>query len=371
MIQVKSAIDNTVEVQPSYLSLPTGHDSTTTTVALTNTGTKPVAYRLGHSPAVAVNTNNAWYDQEDREELGAGVRFKNNANTKDINTISIAPGEKTAFKVVINIADRMRAQPLFYSGYLSLTPINPAKVAEIEAEAAAAAASNPARRMLQDSMSTAATSEVAAAAEPAAAGGDQDFWFPPLSIPYLSFSQQYNDLPVVASPRTDVPEGRLLVTQRAYLCSLMDGSCAVHEETELPVDATTLTFGVVTFALPLARPVVSTYIEVYNANSNALLGRTDILEGPVAWGGPKTLMQLPDMVSGAYWQGEYLPVGGSGKATARLTAGAYKFKIVVQKPVAVADQQSGAKINAADYTEKIDVLGRLVIGDGRDPNWGH
>lgn len=63
LVQVKSAIDNKVEVSPSYLSLPTGQQKNSVEVSFTNTGDKPVAYKLEHTPAVAIDTNNAWYGQ--------------------------------------------------------------------------------------------------------------------------------------------------------------------------------------------------------------------------------------------------------------------------------------------------------------------
>lgn len=63
LIQVDSAINNKVEVSPSYLSLPTGESRNSVFVSFTNTGNRRVAYRLGHTPAVAVSTEDAWYGQ--------------------------------------------------------------------------------------------------------------------------------------------------------------------------------------------------------------------------------------------------------------------------------------------------------------------
>jgi hypothetical protein len=229
--------------------------------------------------------------------------------------------------------------------------------------------------MLQQTLDT----TTAAAAEPedldAAEAERSEFWFPPLSIPYLSMSQKYSSLSVLAEKKTDVPEGRVLVPGAAYLCSLFDGTCAMKETDSMTTDPFSMEMGSHTFALPLARPVRSAYIEIYNANSNELLGTTEV-DGPIPWGGPKGLMQLPEMVTGAYWAGEYSAAAGSGRsAKAKIGPGVYRFVLVIRKPVAMGDK-AAAEGNAQEYLERLDVLGRLTVtresrsaGSGPDAGW--
>jgi hypothetical protein len=223
------------------------------------------------------------------------------------------------------------------------------------------------------------TAAAAAAAQPhdldAADAERSQFWFPPLSIPYLSSSQPYSSLSVLAAKKPDVPEGRVLVPNSAYLCSLFDGSCAMKEGDGMTTDPFSMEMGSHTFALPLARPVQSAYIEIYNANSNALLGTTEVA-GPIPWGGPKGLMQLPEMVTGAYWAGEYAAAAGTGRSTkAKIGPGTYRFVLVIRKPVATGDQ-AAAKGDPQQYLERLDVLGRLTVtresrsaGSGPDAGW--
>jgi hypothetical protein len=213
-------------------------------------------------------------------------------------------------------------------------------------------------------MLQAQTLDTAAAAEPedvdAAGAEESELWFPPLSIPYLSLTQKYSSLSVLAERKADSPEGRVLVSDAAYLCSLYDGSCAMKESDSLTTDLFSMEMGSHTFALPLTRPVRSAYIEIYDADTNALIGTSGV-EGPIPWGGPKGLMQLPEMVTGAYWVGEYSPVTSSGRSTtAKLGLGTYRFVLVVRKPVAIGDQ-AAARANPQDYLQKINVLGRLTV----------
>jgi hypothetical protein len=251
------------------------------------------------------------------------------------------------------------AHTAFHSGYLSLTPIEPRKAAELEATLQG----TPGRRMLQQTLDTTAAA-AAAAAEPGdldAADPEQSkIWFPPLSIPYLSLSQKYSSLSVLAERKADVPEGRVLVSDAAYLCSLYDGSCAMKESERLTTDLFSMEMGSHTFALPLSRPVRSAYLEIYNADTNALIGTTEV-DGPIPWGGPKGLMQLPEMVTGSYWAGEYSPVTSSGRSTtAKLGLGTYRFVLVLRLPVAVGDQ-AAARANSKEYLQRVDVLGRLTV----------
>ncbi|KAF8065463.1 RIN2 [Scenedesmus sp. PABB004] len=333
LIQVRSAIDNPVTVAPAFLPLPTGRSSTVS-LSLTNTGDRPVAYRLGHDPALAVSTAGAWYGQEATLRAAARVGFRNNADTRDVAALVLAPGATERLRVSVALTEPLSAAPLVYSGYLRLSPISPAFADRLNAGAGAEA-------------------EVEAAAAPA---GDAaaEWWWPALSVPYMSLSAPYSDLPAVAAPRRDVPEGAVLVPGAAYLCSLVDGGCAMSPGAEVPIDAATLALGAITFALPLSRPVASAHIEAYDAASGRLLGRTAEL-AHVPWGGPKALMQLPEMASGQFWRGEV----GAG----RLGPGRYRFEVVLGKPVAAAD--AGAPgLREQDYVNRVAVMGTLASPAG-------
>lgn len=270
MIQVKSAIDNTVEVSPSYLSLPTGQEETTSTITLTNTGSHACAYQLGHTPAVSISTANAWYEQEAQIKLAATVKFTTNTG-REITTLNLKPGDSANIKVIVTTPDKLRASPMFYSGYLTLTPLATSKPAAAEADVA----SVPGRRMLQDTVASAGSSEATDAAAEVS-------WYPALSIPYLSLSQKYSSLEALAGPRAEDPNGRLLVPGSAYLCNLFDGTCAMKPQDVLESDPLSMEAGSNTFALPLSRPMQGAYIEIFDTADNKLVGRTDI-EGPIAW----------------------------------------------------------------------------------------
>uniref|UniRef100_A0A383WEE7 Peptidase S8/S53 domain-containing protein n=1 Tax=Tetradesmus obliquus TaxID=3088 RepID=A0A383WEE7_TETOB len=360
MIQVSSAITNTITVTPSYLSLPTGTEESNSTLTFTNTGSRPCAYQLGHTPAVSVSTENAWYEKEEMLKIAATVKFTTNTGSRELHVLHIQPGETVAIKAVVTTSEKLRAAPVFYSGYLTLTPIQPRRAAELEATLQG----TPGRRMLQETLDTTSTA-AAAATEPqdldATDAEQSQLWFPPLSIPYLSLSQKYSSLSVLAERKVDVPEGRVLVSDAAYLCSLYDGSCAMKESDSLTTDPFSMEMGSHTFALPLTRPVRSAYLEIYNADSGALIGSIDV-EGPIPWGGPKGLMQLPEMVTGAYWAGEYAPANSSGRAakTAKLGLGTYRFVLVLRKHVAVGDR-AAALASPQAYLQKVDVLGRLTV----------
>lgn len=292
--------------------------------------------------------------QEKTEKLAADVVFRNSAEKK-IQTLRIDPGATEKIRVEISIDGQLHASPMFYSGYLSLDPIKSAGAAAIE-EAASAGM----RRLLQEDAAFAATATDDDAVAAAAVSDAADF--PAISVPYLSLSQKYSDLSVLAPPRSDVQEGRSLVNGKAYLCNLLDGNCAMTAAVQVPTDPMSLRYGTVTFALPLNRPIDAAWVEIYNANSNQYLGKTATI-GPVSWGGPKTLLQFPDHVSGSYFTGDYQTASSSNtQSTGRLGAGTYRFMLVVRKPVAVGDASNVSSAN--DYTEKIEVLGRLVVQDG-------
>jgi hypothetical protein len=114
MIQVRSAIANTVNVNPSYLSLPTGTGETSSTLTLTNTGRRPCAYQLGHTPAVSIHIGNAWYSKEDMLKIAASVKFTTNSGSRAIQVLNIQGGETVSIKVVVTTSDKLRSAPLFY-----------------------------------------------------------------------------------------------------------------------------------------------------------------------------------------------------------------------------------------------------------------
>jgi hypothetical protein len=114
MIQVRSAIANTIKVSPSYLSLPTGTEETTSTLTLTNTGKRPCAYQLGHTPAVSVHTGNAWYSKEEMLKIAASVKFTTNSGSREIQVLNIQGGETVSIKAVVTTSDKLRSAPLFY-----------------------------------------------------------------------------------------------------------------------------------------------------------------------------------------------------------------------------------------------------------------
>jgi hypothetical protein len=69
----------------------------------------------------------------------------------------------------------------------------------------------------------------------------------------------------------------------------------------------------------------------------------------------------------SYWHGDYTPVGASTKAVpSKLQPGNYRFVVVVEKPVAVADRETA---NAADYVERIEVMGQLEVSE-ESSFWG-
>lgn len=306
---------------------------------------------LLHSASAAAN---ARCPQESTQKLAAEVTFRNGADTQDIQTLTIAPGATEKIRAVVRIGNPLRASPMFYSGYLTLTPINPSGTAAAEAVANSAGA----RQLLQEGADVLAmANDNASAAAAAAKAGAVDF--PAVSVPYLSLSQKYNDLALLAPRRTDDSAGQVLVNGMAYLCKLTDGTCAMAADTQIPTDTSSLKLGSVTFAMPLSRPAIAAWVEIYNANTNQYLGKTATL-GPVAWAGPKGLLQFPDHVSGNYFTGSYEGANasrGTGMA-AKLTAGTYRFVLVVRKPVATGDAGSVA---ASDNLDKIPVLGRLVV----------
>lgn len=290
--------------------------------------------------------------QEKTERLAADVVFRNLGGTQNINVLRVAPGATEKINAIISIDGQLRAMPMFYSGYLSLHPISPARAAAIEESAGTGM-----RRLLQeDGAVTSAASDVADTAAADAAD------FPAISVPYISLSQKYSDLPTIAPQRSDVPQGQALVNGKAYLCNLLDGNCAMAASSQVPADMTSLRYGTVTFALPLTRPVDAAWVEIYNANNNQYLGKTASV-GPVPWAGPKSLLQFPDHVSGSYFTGDYQASTSSGsnsQSNAKLGAGTYKFVLVLQKPVAAGDA-SNVRAAASEYTEHIEVLGRLIV----------
>lgn len=114
MIQVSSAITNTITVTPSYLSLPTGTEESTSTLTFTNTGSRPCAYQLGHTPAVSVSTENAWYEKEEMLKIAATVKFTTNTGSRELHVLHIQPGETVAIKAVVTTSEKLRAAPVFY-----------------------------------------------------------------------------------------------------------------------------------------------------------------------------------------------------------------------------------------------------------------
>jgi hypothetical protein len=114
MIQVRSAIANTINVSPSYLSLPTGAEETTSTLTFVNTGNRPCAYQLGHTPAVSVDTANAWYGKEEMLKIAASLMFTTNTGSREIQVLYIQPGETVNIKAVVTTSDKLRSAPLFY-----------------------------------------------------------------------------------------------------------------------------------------------------------------------------------------------------------------------------------------------------------------
>lgn len=299
--------------------------------------------------------------QEQTEKLAAAVTFRNGADTRTITTISIAPGEKVQVRAIISIDNQLRAAPMFYSGYLTLTPIDPMQAAEVQA-----LESLDARRLLQEPIVAVAADAVV---DDAAASDAADV--PALSVPYISLSRKYSDLPVLAARKDSVIEGQVLINDKAYLCNLLDGSCATGAAAQIPTDPMSLSIGTITFAMPLSRPIESAWVEIYNANSNQYLGKTETL-GPVPWAGPKALMQFPEHVSGAYFKGHYQTSDDrsvNSRGAGRLGVGTYRFILAVKKPVAVGDARS---TSASEYVERIDVLGRLVVqnNNGAGGGWG-
>jgi hypothetical protein len=114
MIQVHSAIANTVNVSPSYLSLPTGTEESTSTLTFSNTGSRPCAYQLSHTPAVSVHTANAWYGKEEMLKIAASVKFTTNSGSREIQVLYIQPGETVSIKAVVTTSDKLRSAPMFY-----------------------------------------------------------------------------------------------------------------------------------------------------------------------------------------------------------------------------------------------------------------
>lgn len=397
---MESAIDNDVEVKPDTLLLPTDSTSNSVRVTLTNTGSEVRRYSLGHKPAMAVNTANAWYEQEKQERLAASVSFRDFADTKDITRVSLKPGQTvgirvsvlvtqpaallashalqccncrltahapgastaTCLQVNVEVPAAMTDEARFYSGYVTLTPISEGekrgtgKPSEVDGEEEAADAmallEEPGRRLLAD------VAELEAAAEPEATKADAGY--PALSLPYLGMSQPYNKLAVVANPRKDVPASQSLASNAAMMCNLMTSECNKDANAEVKVSPTSVSIGFIGFALSLMRPVESMYIEIYDAATNKLVGTTGMATGPIGWQGPLRLTVLPVHATASYWQGEYVPVGSASakKTTSTIKPGSYKFAVVVQKPTAVADKRVAV---AADYQERIKVMGTLVI----------
>jgi predicted ATPase len=114
MIQVQSAIVNPIKVGPSYLSLPTGTEETTSTLIFTNTGTRPCAYLLGHTPSVSVHTGNAWYGKEEMLKIAATVKFTTNSGSRELQVLHIQGGETVSIKAVVATSEKLRAAPFFY-----------------------------------------------------------------------------------------------------------------------------------------------------------------------------------------------------------------------------------------------------------------
>lgn len=105
--------------------------------------------------------------------------------------------------------------------------------------------------------------------------------YPSLSIPYLGLSQPYSKLPVVANPKIDVPESSKLAPNGALLCNVLISKCTNAAGMKLTTSTSTMSLGVIGFALSLSRPVESLFVEVYNADTNMLLGKTSIAKGPL------------------------------------------------------------------------------------------
>eukprot|EP00775_Hariotina_reticulata_P012405 gene12405-12540_t len=384
LLQVDSAINNKVKVWPPTLQLPTGRDSITSAIALTNTGSEVLRYQLQHLPAMSVSTADAWYQQERQVPQAATVKFTA-FNGDEIFSLTLQPAQTLRIKVVITIDPTMAESPLFYSGYLRLVPITTASGrrrrvwaagdASLASNVEAAAADSP-----EDAALAVAAADPNSAADIADGPGghllddvhiaDTELLadYPPLSIPYLGLSQPYSKLPVVANPRLDVPESAKLATNAALLCNVLTSKCTNAAGMKLTASTTTISIGLIGFALSLSRPVESLFVEVYDADTNTLLGKTSIAKGPLGWQGPKTLTVLPVHATASYWTGDYMPLGASTKATPSvLKPGNYRFVIVVEKPVAIADREEAI---ASDYVERIEVMGQLEISK-EDSFWGH